>query len=124
MRTLLALVFMVAIGAAAVDELADHTQTRPEAVDPTSRADITVDVNVHGYRGPFEDAARSLWAVCGPQLGSQTEVIGEPVVADGELRVTVSPAPAHHARTRLRGCLDDVTLDRVKGHLVAVTPVR
>lgn len=123
MRRLLALVALAAAAWFGVGALADLTQTRPEAIDPASRAAVDIDVAVHGFLGPIDDAARSLWAVCMPQLGGATQLVEAVSVSDGRLTAVVAPAPGDHARMRLRGCLNDVTLDRVKGHLVAVTPL-
>jgi len=121
MRRLLALLLVAALTYVGIDVLADLTQTRPETIDPNSRAEVTIGVEIHGYLGPFEDAAQSLWAVCLPQLGWRTQVVEAPVIVDGHLTAVVSPAPGAHSEKRLRGCLNDVTLDRVKGHLVSVT---
>jgi hypothetical protein len=117
----LVLILLGALGlAVGVGELADLTQTRPEAIDPGSRAEVTISVETHGYLGPSEDAARALWAVCMPQLGSATRAVSLAQVSGGELSVTVSPAPGRHSTKRLRGCLDDATIDRVRGDLVAI----
>ena len=119
------LVMVVIAGAAAlgVKELGDRTQTRPEVVDPASRAEVTFSVRTHGYLGPTDDAARTLWEVCRPQLGWRTQVVEAPQVEAGQLSVVVNPAPGRHATLRLRGCIEDATLDRVNGRLVAITPV-
>ena len=121
MRWLLALVVAGAL-AIGVVELADRTQTRPEVVDPNSRAQVALAVQTHGYLGATDDAARTLWEVCRPQLGWSTQVVEPPRVEGGELQVVVNPAPGSHASKRLRGCIEDTTLDRVKAHLIAITP--
>jgi len=122
MRWLLAVV-VAAVLVLGVDELGDRTQTRPEVVDPASRAEVTLAVRTHGYLGATDDAARTLWEVCRPQLGWRTQVVEQAQVVDGQLSVVVNPAPGRHATRRLRGCVEDVTLDRVKGRLAAGTPV-
>jgi len=119
MRPLLILLF-AAVLALGVDQLGDLTQTRPEAIDPDSRAQVTLSVEVQGYIGPAEDAARALWAVCQPQLGSRTRVMSPAQVSGVQLSVVVSPAPGPTSTRRLRGCLDDATIDRVRGDLDSV----
>ena len=115
---------MIAVGLAlAVDELGDRTQTRPEVVDPASRAEVPLAVRTHGYLGATDDAARTLWEVCRPQLGWRTQVVEAARVEAGQLSVVVNPAPGRHATLRLRGCIEDATLDRVNGRLVAITPL-
>jgi hypothetical protein len=106
--------------AVGINQLGDWTQTRPEAVDPGSRARVTLSVEVQGYLGPPEDAARALWAVCETQLGSRTRIVSPAQVTGSELSVVVSPAPGPTSTKRLRGCLDDATIDRVRGDLDSV----
>ena len=110
-------IFAVALG---IGQLGDWTQTRPEAVDLDSQAQITLSVEVQGYMGPPEDAARALWAVCQPQLGSRTRVMSPAQVSGVQLSVVVNPAPGPTSTKRLRGCLDDATIDRVRGDLEAI----
>ena len=122
MRWLLA-VIVAGLLALGVGELADRTQTRPELIDPASQAEVTLAVETRGYLGATDDAARTLWEVCRPQLGWRTRVL-EPVRVDGgHLRAVVSPEPGRHGTRRLRGCIEDATLDRVTGRLVAITPL-
>jgi hypothetical protein len=116
----LLILLIAAVLAVGVDQLGDLTQTRPEAIDPDSRAQVTLSVEIHGYLGPTEDAARALWAVCQPQLGSRTRVLSPAQVSGAQLSVIVSPAPGPTSTKRLRGCLDDATIDRVRGDLDSV----
>jgi hypothetical protein len=59
--------------------------------------------------------------VCGATLGS-VEV--GPVEADADVwSVHVEPAVGEHAHRRLQGCIEDLTVPRVRGDLVAVIDV-
>jgi hypothetical protein len=44
-------------------------------------------------------------------------------VADGRFRLTIEPEVGEHSWRRLQGCLEDATLDRVKGHVVSKTDI-
>ena len=48
---------------------------------------------------------------------------GPTATADGAYRVEISPAIGTNGRKRLVGCLEDGTLDRVRGHVEHVESV-
>lgn len=111
-------VVLVVVGGLAVVGLAAATQNRPDARIPGSASDVTFDVRVGERPGGEEGAALSLWSVCAATLGS---VDVGPVVADGAAwTVHVEPAIGEHAHRRMLGCIEDLTLPRVRGELVSV----
>ena len=69
-------------------------------------------------RGEPAAAAVALWAVCAATVPG--EVSATPTAGRRPGEVTVAPAIGEHGRRRLVGCLEDVTLDRVVGHVVSV----
>jgi hypothetical protein len=115
----------VALGLALVfgiGELADLTQNRPDPVVEGSSTVIAFDVGTRDYAGTDMEAAQALWAVCAATVGGTNSAV-EPS-AQG-FSVSVSPAIGTNGRKRLQGCLEDGTLDRVRGHIrsvVATTP--
>ena len=116
----LGLVALVLAGLAVVG-LAAATQNRPDPRVPGTATDITFDVRVGERPGGEEGAALSLWAVCAATLGS---VDVGPVTAAGDAwTVHVEPAVGEHAHRRLKGCIEDLTLPRVRGELVSVVDV-
>ena len=64
----------------------------------------------HGTDG----AAAALWAVCAGQTRSRPT---EDLTAgdDGRYRVVLAPAVGEHEERKLRGCLEDLTVERVLG---------
>jgi hypothetical protein len=113
--------FLLVVGAVSVEELGDLTQTRPDHVDPQSRSEIVLEVDTNGYHQPADDAARNLWAACS---GTTTRrLVADPgfvPVSDDAVRFSVAPGLGEHARQRLVGCLQDTTLDRIKGNVESV----
>jgi len=101
-------------GAVSIDELADATQTRPDAV----RAGVhtVVELQLHGEAAEAAPArmAASLWHTCD---GALRRDLPEPVVTDlGGARVQLAlPVDiGTHALRRLHGCLEDAAFDRVQ----------
>ena len=63
-------------------------------------------------------AAAALWAVCAGTVGGEVSAVP---TSDGDAwRVTIAPAIGEHGENRLVGCLEDVTIDRVIGDVVAI----
>jgi hypothetical protein len=97
------------------------TQNRPDPRVAGTASEVTFDVRVGSRPGGEEAGAQALWAVCGATLGS---VDVGPLEADGERwTVHVQPAVGEHAHKRLQGCIEDLTIPRVRGDLHAVAPV-
>ncbi|HEX2038367.1 MAG TPA: hypothetical protein VHF47_01400 [Acidimicrobiales bacterium] len=110
-------VVAVAVGAVvAVDVLADYTQTRPDPRRHTSM-EIVFDVSTRNPKRPALLAAQGLWGACQGTV-YRTTGAGAVEVEGRRARVVVHPALGTHGQRRLRGCLEDVTVDRVKADVV------
>jgi hypothetical protein len=119
-RTLILGVAMVAGIGVAADALGDMTQTRPDAVDRRSGTEIVLAVHRKPNAGPVNFAAAGLWGACQGTVHRRLQGDGF-VAVDGQgvvFRGTVYPALGEHARQRLRGCLEDATLDLVQASVV------
>jgi len=98
--------------------LADLTQNRPDPVVEGSYTTVDFDVATRRYSGSELLAAQSLWAVCQSTVGGEKTAVTE---VDDHFSVTVSPAFGENGRKRLTGCIEDVTVDRVMGHVVSLS---
>lgn len=119
----LARLALAAVGAAvavlAVMGLMAATQNRPDPRVAGTSSEVVFDVRVGSRPGGEPAGAQALWAVCGSTLGS---VDVGPVVAAGDVwTVHVEPAVGEHAHRRLQGCIEDLTIPRVRGDLHDVT---
>jgi hypothetical protein len=89
---------------------------------------LAFTVSIHDFPGGEQTAARTLMAVCAATVDDSTisvpaparEAADEVDAADRAWHVTITPALGEHGRKRLEGCLEDVTLDRVIGHVTDV----
>lgn len=119
MRRTVAVVVAVAAAVAGLDLLADMTQNRPDPITPESRSEIVLDVR-HRSTGPAElRSAQGLWGACQATVWQQLADPGVVSVGDGRFVLTMSPAVGEHAWRRLQGCLEDMTIDRVRAHVVS-----
>jgi hypothetical protein len=122
-RNPLARIALTIVGAAvavvAVMGLMAATQNRPDPRIAGTSSDITFDVRVGSRPGGEAAAAQGLWAVCGATLGSVD--VGPLEPAGDAWTVHVEPAVGEHAHKRLQGCIEDLTIPRVRGDLHAVT---
>ncbi len=117
-RALLGIMAVAALFAG-IDLLADMTQDRPDRVLPGSRSEIVVEVSSRDRTGSDLLAAQGLWGACQGNVWQRLTEPGAVEVADGRFRFTTEPAVGEHSWRRLQGCLEDTTLDRVKGHVVS-----
>ena len=68
--------------------------------------------------GASAAAAIALWAVCSSTVGGTCR--RRRAASATAWRATVAPAIGEHGENRLVGCLEDVTIDRVLGDVVAI----
>jgi hypothetical protein len=114
----------VALLGALVVGLADLTQTREEKVNDDSQAtSVLVQVDLRGSGSVISEERRSLaahqvWEQCrdSTSVPLNRATLGD--LGDGVFAGMVRPALTEHDRMRLRGCLEDTTLDRA--HLTVV----
>jgi len=120
----LAAVAMILAVGAIVDVVADATQTRPDRLEPG--VTTLVDLRFRGDRAladPVRHAA-DLVQTCTAQ-SFRREIDAAAVFATGgdTVRVVLHSDLGEHGATRLRGCLEDVTLDRIQATVASISEV-
>ncbi len=110
---------VLAVAFVAVGEVGDVTQDRPDKVSRDSSSRVVFDVATRRSLRTEAEAALALWAVCSHTI-TRHVVDGPEPVPDG-FAVTLAPALGEHSRRRLTGCLEDTTIDRVLGDVVAIS---
>lgn len=111
----LGLAVVVAVG---VDALGDLTQDRPDRVVPGSHSEIVLEVTTRSGEAPAA-AARRLWAACERTVSNRLAEAGLVERDDGRFLAVTEPAVGPRSWRRLKGCLEDLTLDRVKATVVS-----
>ncbi len=111
---------LVVAGVLTVDALGDLTQTRPDPPRPGWRSEVLFEVRARDPAHRPPDLAARLWASC--QHTAERTILAPGIVSLGGdvAKVVVRPSLGQHARQRLTGCLEDVTLDRAKGRVLAI----
>ncbi len=117
-RAVLVLAVVAAV-AAGLDVLADMTQNRPDRVSAGSRSEIVLDVRHRSAEPAPLRTAQGLWGACQATVRQQLVEPGVVGVGDGRFLLAMSPAVGEHAWRRLQGCLEDMTVDRVRAHVVS-----
>ncbi|MFF0202875.1 hypothetical protein [Streptomyces sp. NPDC005017] len=110
-----------ALLAALIVGLADLTQTRAEPHDPSEATSVLVRLDVRDQNMTAERrslAARQMWEGCrgSTYIALHKATFGN--LGDGFYAGVVRPALTENDRLRLRGCLEDASLERV--HLTVV----
>lgn len=98
--------------------LSNATKFRGEQEAGTTRVEFSVDTR--NYHHDLEDAAASLWYAC---VGSVSwEDATHPVATSaGTFVASIRPALGEDSRRRFRGCLEDASVDRIRGDVVDMT---
>lgn len=125
-RVTTATVFGVALLAALIVGLANLTQTRAEQANENEATSVLVQVEVRGPDVSSEGkslAARQIWESCRHSTSAPLRHAPLGDLGGGMYAGVVRPALAEHDLMRLRGCLEDATLDRAHLTVVAVTDV-
>lgn len=120
MKRKLLLLGLVVATVFGIDWLADLTQNRPDRNVPGSRSEVVLDVTVrHHYDPGTLTTAQGLWGACQHTAFRRLVEPGMVEIGEGRFRVVTEPALGEHAWRRLKGCLEDVTVDRVKADIVS-----
>ena len=117
MKRAVALLLGAALLVGTIMAMMEATQNRPDEVRAGTLTTVTFDVSTREVERGEPAAANALWAVC---AGTVSGAVSTPVEIDGAWQVTIEPAIGEHGENRLVGCLEDVTIDRVIGRVLAV----
>ncbi|MBC2905805.1 hypothetical protein [Streptomyces cupreus] len=122
-RAVAAGVVGAALLAAMVVALADLTQTREERADESEATSVLVQVDLRG--ADLTEARRSLaaqqvWERCRDSTSVPLHHASLGDLGDGLYAGVVRPALTDHDRMRLRGCLEDATLERANLTVVGI----
>lgn len=117
-RSLILLATLIAVSVG-VDMLGDLTQDRADHVSPDSRSEIILEVKSRDRTGSALMSTRGLWGACQGTVRHRLLEPGVVELGNGRFRAVTEPALGEHSWRRLQGCLEDVTLERVKGHVVS-----
>jgi MFS family permease len=101
--------------------LADLTQTRKEGANESKATSVLVQVDLRGTDMSAERrslAAQQIWERCRDSTSVPLSHAALGDLGDGVFAGVVRPALTDHDQLRLRGCLEDATLERA--HLTVV----
>ncbi len=120
MKRRLLLLGLVVATVAGIDWLADLTQNRPDQVLPGSRSEVVLDVTVRHHFDPGRlTTAQGLWGACQHTAFRRLVGPGMVEIGEGRFHVVTEPALGDNAWRRLKGCLEDITVDRIKADIVS-----
>ncbi|MFE6618565.1 hypothetical protein [Streptomyces sp. NPDC057740] len=121
-RTVVAVVGATLLTALIVG-LADLTQTREEEANDSEVTSVVVHVDLRGAdlsAARRSLAAQQIWTACRDSTSVPLRHVALGDLGDGLFAGVVRPALTEHNLMRLRGCLEDATLDQAHLTVVAV----
>lgn len=117
MKRFVAVVVVGALTWVGIDLLADLTQTRPEPARRGSSTGVTFSVRTRDDR-PAPVAAQTLWGACQFMVRRHVAEPGIVPLGGDRFYVELRPEIGAAARQRLHGCLEDGTIDIVRGRVI------
>jgi hypothetical protein len=110
---LLVLVLLVGFGYSQLKEATEYTGREGKAGTNTT---FTFQVKTKNFHHPDAVGATALWQACVSSLNWDSDT--QPVaISPGLFRASVEPALAGDTKRRLRGCLNEATVDRIQGEV-------
>jgi hypothetical protein len=103
-----------------VDALADATQTRPDQNHADERTEIVMQLASQHYKQGLATGAVALWTTCSATVGGSLVAPGIVDDGHGQFHFSVRPSLGRHGKERLAGCLRDLTVERLRAHVISV----
>jgi hypothetical protein len=123
MKRLLVLGVLLIIGAFAVDAIGDATQTRDDKRDTDKKTEIVFHVEGKHFRQSLDVAAQALFGKCAATVGGHLVDPGIEPIGPGDYRFAMTPTLGDHGRERLLGCMNDLSIERLRSHVESVHDV-
>jgi len=110
---------LVVVAVASVIALAGATQSRPDVIREGTSSEITLQIFGDSHISPTSAGVR-LWEACSGTVPRAVDA--RSFDGSGMTSVTIGLAPAvgPNGERRLRGCLEDATLDKIQAAVVGV----
>ncbi|TDD67031.1 hypothetical protein [Actinomadura rubrisoli] len=112
------------VTALVVDELAERTQDRADRPVAAPASTLVIEADTRGSTGAAtaDPLVTRLWEYCRGSTRPYVEGGGAVPLGGGRYALVVRPALGEHALRRMRGCLEDATIDRARFRVVSVQP--
>jgi hypothetical protein len=109
---------MVIVAVAAVFALAGATQSRPDVVREGTSSELTLQIFGDSHVSPTSAAVR-LWEACSGTVPRAVEARSFEGSGNTVVEIELAPAIGPNGERKLRGCLEDATLDKIQAAVVS-----
>ena len=123
MKKLLVLGVLFIVGAFAVDAIGDATQTREDARRTDQMTQIVFHVEGKHFRQSLDTAALALFGKCAATVGGHVVDPGIEPIGPGDYRFAMTPTLGDHGKERLLGCMNDLSIERLRSNVESVHDV-
>jgi hypothetical protein len=114
---------LVVLGVVVVKALGDATQTREDVRDRGKMTEIVFHLEGRNYRQSLDTAANGLFGKCTATVSGTLVDPGITAMGGGTYKFAVTPTLGHHGQERLLGCMNDLSIDRLKSNVESVEHV-
>jgi len=110
---------LVVVAVASVIALAGATQSRPDVIREGTSTEITLQIFGDSHISPTSAAVR-LWEACSGTVPRAVDAHSFEGSGWTSVTIGLEPAVGPNGERRLRGCLEDATLDKIQAAVVGV----
>jgi hypothetical protein len=118
-RAAVGLLLVALVTVVGVVVLADATKYEG-GLGAARRTTVDFSVEAKHYHHDLEDAAASLWYACLSSVGWEGAT-APTQVGPSSFRAEIRPGLPEDSRRRFRGCMEDGTVDKVRGDVESMT---
>jgi hypothetical protein len=104
----------------AVGAIGDATQTRPDERHDDQKTEVVIHIEGKNYRQSLDTGAQALFASCAATVGGDLVEPGIESIGAGDYRFAMTPSLGEHGKERLLGCLNDLSVDRLRSNVESV----
>jgi hypothetical protein len=114
---------LLVVGVLGIKALGDATQTRPDERHKDRQTSVVIHIEGKNYRQSLDVAAQALFGKCTATVTGELVEPGIQSIGDGEFQFALTPSLGHHGKERLLGCLNDLSIERLRSNVESVEDV-
>ncbi|MGH8976660.1 MAG: hypothetical protein ACRDV7_01200 [Acidimicrobiia bacterium] len=120
MKRMIAFAVLIVVGAFGIKVIGDATQTRPDERHRDRMTSVVVHLEGKSYRQSLDVAAQALYGKCSATVGGNLVDPGIERLSSGQYRFAMTPSLGEHGKERLFGCINDLSIERLRSNVESV----
>jgi hypothetical protein len=120
MKRMMVFVVLIVAGAFGIKVIGDATQTRPDERHGDRKTTVVIHLEGKHYRQSLDVAAQALYGKCAATVAGDLVDPGIERLRPGRYRFAMTPSLGDHGKERLLGCINDLSIERLRSNVESV----